>query len=82
MTAPFNVGGDPDTYTDYLDHAEQPTVAATSLPPTKYAALEAKYAELLARIDEVIGDTNETQYVRERFQHVRDHHTKSEGTKR
>ena len=67
MNAPFPGTGEPDTYQEFVDHAEPP--------------VEVKYAQLLARIDEVIKDTNETQYVRERFQHVRDHHTKNGGTK-
>lgn len=67
MNAPFPGAGEPDTYQDFVDHAEPP--------------VEVKYAQLLARIDEVIKDTNETQYVRERFQHVRDHHTTNGGTK-
>lgn len=67
MTAPLPGAGEPDTYTDYVDHAEPP--------------VEVKYAALLAGIDEVIADANETEYVRLRLQHIRDHHTKNGGTK-
>ena len=68
MNAPFPGTGEPDTYQDFVDHAEPP--------------VEVKYVQLLARIDEVINDPNESEYLRLRFKNVRDHRTNNGETKR
>lgn len=81
MNAPFPGVGDPDTYTDYVEHAvveqEHAAPVATLVQLSdEDAVMVRKLRAIQADLDEVIGDTSETEYLRLRFRAVRDRHFK------